>query len=888
MRRMNESSRPASLPRETTHPAQAGTIRGALAAQPPSSPVYVFAPFRLDPGKRLLTANDMALKLGGRAFDTLLALVERRDRTVSKHELLDVVWPRLVVEENNLQVQVVTLRKLLGHHAIATIPGRGYRFTVPVTTQGETPDAGPAPTGPDQPLPASDPLSVTRPNSNLSARSDHLFGRQDDVTAISTQIRAKRIVTIAGAGGIGKTRVAQATAAALINDFSDGVWWVELASITDPALVSTAVARALGLSLAGINDSLQCVVARVAERAMLLVLDNCEHLLEGVATFVDALMSAAPLAHILITSQEVLKAGDESVYRLGTLTLPTDSTVAAVAASGAGALLLARVAGSVPSFTLTADNAVAVSEICRRLDGIPLAIELAAGRVPLLGIEGVRAKLDERFRMLTAGARVVLRRHQTLRAALEWSHALLTDEERIVFRRLGVFAGGFTLESAQRVADDADIDAWDVLEHLGGLVDKSLVLVEGERVPRYRLLETTRLYALEQLAQAGETERVTYKHAEAITTLLAQFGTPEKRWRTLPADFEFAAAELDNARVALDWAQHHADFKTLRLDLASASLYVFLAADVIGEGFGRIMAMRRHLDDDVALDVRARFLMAQARIGTQMARPESFEAAAQAAELYGKLGDDERRYEALVCCLAIAARLDADIEGDRLLAEAAALEQEAMPPRLRAQFQWARHRWLLRQGRPEQALDHAWQQVELIRASGATHWARMLEGSNVAYCELAMGHVEVAEQRARAALAATDGSDTGAGHALDTWMMCLALQGRLDEALSAGRRAYADLDASGDEFMLLDGLAMIAGEQGRLRDAAIASARSDAEFAARAFRRWPLSMEWRRRTDSLLGAAPPEEVARWKREALLLQPTEAMGHVLGRALASSN
>ncbi|MDQ2735449.1 MAG: hypothetical protein M3Y55_10765, partial [Pseudomonadota bacterium] len=215
------------------------------------------------------------------------------------------------------------------------------------------------------------------------------------------------------------------------------------------------------------------------------------------------------------------------------------------------------------------------------------------------------------------------------------------------------------------------------------------------------------------------------------------------------------------------------------------------------------------------------------------------------------------------------------------------LEQPAWPPRMRAWFQWGRHRWLLRQGRPDEALAHAWQQVELIQASGSERSSALTRGANVAYCELAMGRADVAEARARVALSEVGPSDQHAGHALDTWMMCLGVQGRFDEALATGQRAYADLTASGDEFMMLDGLAMIAAEQGRLRDAAITAARSDAEFAARGFRRWPLSVEWRRRTDVRLAAVPVAELAHWKREAQQLSPTAAADLALGRVRAAS-
>ena len=248
----------------------------------------------------------------------------------------------------------------------------------------------------------------------------------------------------------------------------------------------------------------------------LLVIDNCEHLADAVAALVDAVTGGAPRVSILATSQETLKAADEHVYRLGALGIPATAASEIAHPSGAVELFAARARAVDPHFALTAANLPAVIEICRRLDGIPLAIELAVARLPLLGVEGLRARLNDRFNLLTGGARVVLRRHQTLRATLEWSHALLTPDEQTVFRRLGVFAGGFTLEAAQYVASDDRIDPWIVLDHLGALVDKSLVLAEGDPIPRYRMLETTRAYALERLAEAGETQATLRRHAQGL------------------------------------------------------------------------------------------------------------------------------------------------------------------------------------------------------------------------------------------------------------------------------------------------------------------------------------------------------------------------------------
>ena len=469
---------------------------------------YAFGPFRVEPAQRLVLVSEKPVRLGGRAYDMLVVLIERRHRTVSKQELMDLVWPGLIVEENNLQVQVAGLRKLLGHAAIATVPGRGYQFAIPVQVLG--PDASAGPSGVAASTMA-EPRAAMRV-TNLPEHTPEIYGRSSDLLELQRLLDEHTLVTIAGAGGIGKTRLAQSAAQARIGTLADGVWWVELAPISDPALVPSAVGRALGVSFDGSTDETRAVLDALSGRAALVVLDNAEHVMDGVAAFVAAVRQRAPRVRLLVTSQEVLHAMDEHVFRLGPLSLPVGDEPAAASACGAVMLFEQRARAVDSRFSLNLANRDVVIDICRRLDGIPLAIELAAARMNVLGVEGLRSVLDERFRVLTGGSRIALRRHQTLRGAMEWSHGLLSPPEQAVFRRLGVFVGGFTLNAAQEVADDDTIDVWDVLEHLGALVDKSLVLSEGDAVPRYRMLETTRLFALERLIEAGEAARARRRH----------------------------------------------------------------------------------------------------------------------------------------------------------------------------------------------------------------------------------------------------------------------------------------------------------------------------------------------------------------------------------------
>ena len=377
---------------------------------------------------------------------------------------------------------------------------------------------------------------------------------------------------------------------------------------------------------------LETVVALLRNQTALLVLDNCEHLLDAAAECVRVLLRNAPALRVLVTSQEALHTPEEQVYRLGSL--PIAGTPDAPAA--AIELFVARAQAADPRVQLTVANLETIAEICRRLDGMPLAIELAAARVRLLGIEGLRARLDERFHILTGGTRSVLRRHQTLRAALEWSHGLLSPDERTVFRRLGVFVGGFTLELAQGVAADDQIDRWAVLDVLGHLVDKSLVVADGEELPRYRMLETVRAFALEQLAASGETPTLLRRHAEALLAILEPVN--DRRFALTLAESVRHGAELDNLRAALAWAESEADNRSLAFELIGSSRCIWFYLDLLNEGIERALRLLP-LPDGLPLEIEARFNLLLGSLGYLGARRECFLAALRAAELYRSLGN---------------------------------------------------------------------------------------------------------------------------------------------------------------------------------------------------------------------------------------------------------
>ncbi len=630
---------------------------------------YGFANFRLLPDQRALWCGEAPVKLGSRAFDMLLALIERRDRVVSKNELMDLVWPRLVVEENNLQVQVVTLRKLLGHPAIATVPGRGYRFTLPVVTQGDTltvPDAAAV----AAPAAAAEPP----PRHNLPPWLPQLFGRGDDLRLLGELLDRHPLVTVTGSGGVGKTRLAQAAAAARLDATPDGLWWVDLAPITDPMRVPDALSLTLGLCPKGGEAATDALVAALAKHAPLIVLDNAEHLLDGVVALVTQLRQRAPGVRWLVTSQEALRIADEHVFRAEPLALPGDDDQAG--ASGALALFLARAQAADRHFVLSADNRALVADICRRLDGIPLAIELAAARVPLLGVQGLHERLDQRFNVLTTGDRSSERRHHTLRAALEWSHQLLEAPEQAVLRRLGVFAAGFSLEAAQQVAEDEQgIDRWEVLEHLGALVEKSLVVAEGEAQPRYRMLETMRLFALERLIESGEAKQARTRHREHYLAI-AEDAQP----RMVVGDARGLAQfdrERDNLFLALAWPDED---PTLQhgLRLAAAMRYYWTSRGLLERGLHATLQALARPGAEVPSVTRCMVQATAAQLHSWMGhQAEALRHGQEASEAARRLGD-----ERCLCLALVATGFIHIVRGEGAQARLAAQQALALGHRL--------------------------------------------------------------------------------------------------------------------------------------------------------------------------------------------------------------
>jgi predicted ATPase/DNA-binding winged helix-turn-helix (wHTH) protein len=666
------------------------------------------------PRERQLLVEGVPAGVGARAFEVLLALIERRDRLVTKNELLDLVWPGLVVEENNLQVQISSLRKLLGPHVIATVPGRGYRFAVALSGEGGHGLGTPGTT-------AAVPSEVhagSALRTNLPTELPELFGREDDLQALCSLLVEHRLVTVVGAGGIGKSRLAQAAAHASLDRWPDGAWMIELAGLSDPAILPNTVAGTLDIKIEGQGSPMEQLIAAIAPRTMLLVLDNCEHLLDSVSQLVAAVLRAAPGVTLLATSQEPLRVPEEQQSRVTPLAVPPDVAAGHARDFGAVALFEARVQAVDPRFALTEDAATLAIDICRRLDGLPLAIELAAARVGTLGLRAVRDKLDARFKLLTGGARATLRRHQTLRAALEWSHGLLNDAERVVFRRLGVFAGGFTMELAQAVVVDEQLDEWAALDHMSALVDKSLVVADAGESPRYRLLESARAFALEQLAE-GETADALRRHAVGMTKFLRRVDDINMDGELRTDQFAaLVVPELDNLRAAYNWAISDAGDPKIAIALAAhTGSLIDYAAECADWLMPHLPVVEQGIVDDA---VAARYwrALAAGNMWTRVPRQLRVEAAKRARSLYTALGKPRRVFSSLIRLVMYLLIEENEAAARAAFEKAKALIRPDWPAEFHIHLKRREGSLLRRAGRLAEALEVQRDEVRLSSATG--------------------------------------------------------------------------------------------------------------------------------------------------------------------------
>jgi predicted ATPase/DNA-binding winged helix-turn-helix (wHTH) protein len=798
--------------------------------------------FELVPSERSLISGGQPLELGARAFDLLLVLVENAGRLVSKTALIERVWPRVIVDENNLPAQIASLRRVLGAGAIRTVPGFGYRLELPVAAVA-VPDA------PEASAARSEPQRVA-PRRNWPSPLTALVGREQELQELETALTRSRLVTVVGISGVGKTRLAQEI---LIREAkrSDGaVAWAALGGVQDARHVPSTIALSIGVSLGeGVDDFV--TLARALEHLpLLLILDCVEHLSDLIATQLPALLSQTHAVRALLTSQVPLGVSGEVVYRLGVLPVPERNAPFEEAARCAAVEMFAQRAAAVDRrFELTHSNAALVTEVCRRLDGIPLALELAAARIPALGLAALLEHLDDRFRLLKV-ASLAEPRHGALQAAFDWSYGLLSAREQRALRSLSAFADTFSLGAAARCAADAGTDDAEAIDVIGCLVDRSLVSVVAVDPPRYALLETVRHFSREKLRALGELNAAQDRMAASVLEVLDRgyqeyWSLDETLWL-----YRYAP-ELENLRVALDWALSHDAI--LAISLFGSAWPLWAEADLGAEGRMRYEQLLASLSDAVPRKRVARFWEALAVCDSTRQCDRARYAAELAARMHGESGDARAQYYALML-LALNWRTDSEVARDSCSA-ARRLEESSWPARLLAHGALAEGALLTGAGRYPEARA-AYERATRIALATSERQA-LAATVGVVELDIACGRTDAALQLARplaSSLRHIGRRDTQF-ELLVLAFGALLIDGELEEARGCGAELHdlARRFDMGKLYLALDAMAFLACQEGRFADAVrIATCAEEARAAHGQVRRQPAEEHMRSAVKTIL------------------------------------
>lgn len=602
-----------------------------------------FGPFLLYPARHLLLKNDEPISIGSRALEILLELTERPGDLVTKDELTARAWPNATVEESNLRAQIALLRKVLGDDQaapryIVAVPSRGYRFIAPLTRARVE----------------SAPVTTAVLN-NLPRQLTYPIGRDEAIKIVEGRFQRFRLVTIVGPGGMGKTTVGLSVAEQLWSSYEHGVCFLDLAPIANPQILPSLLATQLRLVETS-GDPIARITGHLRGKRMLLFFDSCELILDAAAGLIETLLREAPDIHILATSREALRVEGESVYRLPPLDMPP--LTAGLTATGAlkfpaVRLFVERATSFASSYTFDDDEAPLVTHICRQLDGIALAIELAAGRVEAFGTRGIAELLNDRLRLLTGGRRTALPRHQTLAAMIDWSYGALPEAEQNVMRRLAIFTGGFGREAANAIATDREISERDVPGHLAHLVAKSLVVVDAHgKAARYRLLDTTRAFALSKLDEQGELDALTRRLANYLSEVLQR---SHEEVETLSSDewlFRYGS-HIHNVRVVLGWAYSDRGDPEIGLAVTVAAIPLWYQLSLVDECLNSVQRALLGIGPREKRQGHARQIMQlYTALGLSQAfkvgfAPQAPAAFAKALEIAEELGDVDGQAEAL-------------------------------------------------------------------------------------------------------------------------------------------------------------------------------------------------------------------------------------------------
>ncbi|MEJ8851538.1 winged helix-turn-helix domain-containing protein [Variovorax rhizosphaerae] len=734
----------------------------------PGRPRLRLADFSFDPDSGALRGADgRVIPMSSDAGAVLRLLAARPGRPVTKKELLQALWPDRSVADDALARAVGDARDVLGaagFDVLKTLPGQGYMLFAGAESAPAGPMAAPA---------------------RLPAPPAHLFGRESDLAAVDALLSQHRLVTVVGAGGVGKTAVALATAHAQHTAFRDGVAWVELAPLDDAANLPSTIATALGLPFGGGTDALPGLLSALAPLQCVIVLDNAEHLIDAVAHLAVAIVRAARQVRLLATSQAPLKVESERVYRLGGLALPSPAdTPSDTRRAPAIAMFIDHARAADARLEIADADLRAIASICARLDAMPLAIRLAASRMTMFGLKGLEARLAQRFSMLAGNHRETPARQQTLHAALDWSVGLLSASEARIFRMLGIFVGGFTLETAQAICADTPGSEWLVLDTVQALTERSLLQCDAGDPPRWRLPESAREYALEMLDAAGERSKVAHAHALALATA---FERAEPMQAAL-GDADWLATwapDLDNLRAALDWSTAHDASLAVRLVGSALALFSMLA---LSQELRRRARVLEAASEQVDRRAAGRYWFARAHLQMNFGDDVMHECAARAESIFRGLKDDAWLYQAL--CLRAMASSDSLDAVDALIHEIDAIERHDWPAR------WRLPRFLLgfsvamKRRHHADALAAAERGLQLARSCGAMAWAGHFM-NQIAVAQIGLGRYSDALRTCAEGLSEADIQSPGAIVVLTgTMANCLLKLGRNAEARQALMRLF--------------------------------------------------------------------------------------------------